>query len=71
MKMLANRGKYVIIVNVRQISIRMVHFKQGFPKALSTPKIVLHLPPPRVNGDNVYTSCVFSRVNYIIAAYSF
>ncbi len=38
MKMLANRGKYAIIVNVRQISIRMVHFKQGIPKTLFYPQ---------------------------------
>ena len=38
MKMLANWKKYAIIVNVRQISIKMVHFKQGFPKALFYPQ---------------------------------
>ena len=59
--MLAQRKNHAIIITVRQTSIKTVHFKQGFPKALSTPKIVLHLPPPRVNGDNANTSCVFSN----------
>lgn len=39
-------------------SINTVHFKQGFPKALFYPQNVLHLPPPRVNSDNVVTSSV-------------
>lgn len=45
-------------------------FQAGFPQGPVYPQIVLHLPPPRVNGDNAYTSCVFIRES-IIAAYSF
>ena len=37
-------------------------FQTGFPQGpVLPPKIVLHLPPPRVNGDNVITSCVLIR----------
>ena len=59
--MLAKWKKYAIIVNVRQISIKMVHFSRVSPRPCSTPKIVLHLPPPRVNSDNVITSCVLIK----------
>ena len=41
------------------------------PRPCSTPKIVLHLPPPRVNSDNVINNYVYSSELYIIAAYSF